>query len=325
MINDRNLTISVVGTGKIVKEVLPLITRPDMHYDVTSIFAHSNIDNARDLAERYDIPEIYDDYESLLHEDDADFVYIANINTAHYEFARKALECGRNIIVEKPLCITAEEAKTLVELALSRRLYFFEAVSLLYNPAFAQVGAALPEIGNISMITSNYSQLSSRYAKYCNHVVEPAFDPELAGGALMDLNVYNINFTVGLFGAPVSTSYVMRRGFNGIDLSGVAVLEYPEFPVVCCAAKDSDAPSGAVIQGDKGYIEITSPVSVLTRAEVHVAGKPVRIISVPQGSHRLEYEFRSFREIFLADDYEAMKSKCRISLEVMRILSELRC
>ena len=322
--NDRNLKVSVVGSGKIVKEVLPLITRPEMRYTVTSIFAHSNVENARALAREFDIPTVYTDFDRLLLEDDADFIYIANINTAHYDFALKALGQGRNVIVEKPLCISYDDACRLIGLAAEKHLYFFEAVSLLYNPVFNQIADALPEIGEISMVTSNYSQLSSRYAMYCDHVVAPAFDPELAGGALMDLNVYNLNFAIGMFGTPASVSYFMRRGYNGVDLSGVAVLQYPAFPVVCCAAKDSDAPSGAVIQGDKGYIEIKSPVSVLTRAEVHVGGRVTTTLTVPPDSHRLEHEFRSFREIYLSGDYDAMRAKCRISLDVMRVMSELR-
>ena len=322
--NDRNLKVSVVGSGKIVKEVLPLITRPGMRYTVTSIFAHSNIDNARALAGEFGIPEVYTDYDRLLQDADADFIYIANINTAHNDFALKALEHGRNVIVEKPLCINYSDAARLINLAREKHLYFFEAVSLLYNPLFSQIAEALPEIGEISMVTSNYSQLSSRYAMYCNHVVAPAFDPELAGGALMDLNVYNINFAIGLFGGPLSATYFMRRGYNSVDLSGVAVLQYPGFPVVCCAAKDSDAPSGAIIQGDKGYIEVKSPVSVLTRAEVYVGGKLTATLEVPDGSHRLEHEFRSFREIYLNGDYEAMEAKCRISLDVMYVMSDLR-
>lgn len=321
---DRKLKVSVVGTGKIVKEVLPLITRDDMRYALTSVYAHSNVDEARRLAAVYAIPAVYTDYEQLLREDDADFIYIANVNTAHYDYAMKALECGRNVIVEKPLCTTFDDAARLVDIAQEKHLYIFEAVSLLYNPVYADIARSLPDIGRISMVTCNYSQLSSRYAMYCDHVVAPAFDPALAGGALMDLNVYNINFVTGLFGSPVKETYFPRIGYNGVDLAGAAVLEYDGFPAVCCSAKDSDAPSGAVIQGDKGYIEVKSSVSVLTRAEVHVGNELTRVFEVPRDSHRLEFEFRRFRDIYLSGDYAAMLDKSRIALEIMRIMSSLR-
>lgn len=322
--SDDRLKISVIGTGKIVKEVLPLITRPDMGYQITSIFAHSNIGNARLLAEEYGIPHIFTDYARLLQEDDADFIYIANINPAHYDFAVQALEAGRNVIVEKPLCTTYDDAVSLVGMAREKHLYMFEAVSLLYNPVYESIANALPELGRISMLTSNYSQRSSRYDKYCNNIVAPAFDPALAGGALMDLNVYNLNFTIGLLGAPDSVRYFPRLGYNGVDLSGAAVLSYDSFPAVCCAAKDSDAPSGAVIQGDAGYIEVKSSVSVLTRAELHIGNAQVKVYEVPEGSHRLEFEFRRFREIFMEGNYDEMYRRCDIALQVMRVLSDLR-
>lgn len=321
---DRKLKISVVGTGKIVREVLPLVLREDMRYTVTSIYVHRSFDDAANLAATYGIPTIYTDYESLLENDDADFIYIANINTAHYGYALKALQHGRNIIVEKPLCTIYEDACRLMEEASRRHLYIFEAVSLLYNPVYEKIASSIVEIGEISMVTGNYSQLSSRYEMYCNHVVAPAFDPALAGGALMDLNVYNVNFMVGMWGIPVKEVYYPRIGYNGVDLSGAAILEYDGFLAVCCSAKDSDAPSGAVIQGDKGYIEVKSPVSVLTRAEVHLQGKPVKVFETPEDSHRLEFEFRRFREIYLENDYEAMLEKSRVSLGVMKVLDSLR-
>ena len=321
---DKNNKISVVGTGKIVNEVLPLITRDDMHYTITSVYAYRNVDNARCLAEAFDIEKVYTDYDELLCDDTADFIYIANVNTAHYEYALKALESGRNVIVEKPLCTCYDDAYRLIDTAQKNHCYIFEAVSLLYNPVYDEIADALKKIGKISMVTANYSQLSSRYKMYCDHVVAPAFDPELAGGALMDLNVYNINFLVGLFGRPDTSSYFPRLGYNGVDLAGAAVLKYTDFPAVCCSAKDSDAPSGAVIQGDVGYITVDSPVSVLACAKIYIDGKLDKVIDAPVGSHRLEFEFKKIHDIYMRGDYDAMIAKSNISLWVMEILESLR-
>ncbi|MDE6609539.1 MAG: hypothetical protein K2K33_03160 [Muribaculaceae bacterium] len=63
---------------------------------------------------------------------------------------------------------------------------------------------------------------------------------------------------------------------------------------------------------------------MLTRAEVHLQGKPVKVFETPEDSHRLEFEFRRFREIYLENDYEAMLEKSRVSLGVMKVLDSLR-
>ena len=70
--------------------------------DITAVCAHSNRTKAEALAHDYDIPKVYDDYDEMLREDDADFVYLGLVNTAHYSYARRALQAHRNVIVEKP-------------------------------------------------------------------------------------------------------------------------------------------------------------------------------------------------------------------------------
>src|SRR3712207_9440199 len=60
------------------------------------------------------------------------------------------------------------------------------------------------------------------------------------------------------------------RSHNGVDTSGMMVLNYDGFQAVCIAAKDCDGPSGMTIEGEKGYIQVTSPVNSFTGVELHV-------------------------------------------------------
>ena len=84
----------------------------------------------------------------------------------------------------------------------------------------------------------------------------PVFDPACCGGALMDLNLYNVHFVVGLFGEPMSVSYHPNLYRNGIDTSGILLLEYPDFLCQCTGAKDCAAPGSVQLVGDKGRILI---------------------------------------------------------------------
>lgn len=72
----------------------------------------------------------------------------------------------------------------------------------------------------------------------------------------MDLNIYNIYFVVGLFGDPKAVHYYPNRHANGIDTSGILILEYPNFVCQCTAAKDSSAHNSAQIIGTEGSILI---------------------------------------------------------------------
>ena len=111
-------TISIVGTGKIVAEVLLMLRQEQPAIRVDAILAHSNLERASQLADTYGIPHVYTDYGQLLHATDSDFIYIANVNDQHYPYALLALHAGRNLIIEKPVCLHPAELDDLVGAAL---------------------------------------------------------------------------------------------------------------------------------------------------------------------------------------------------------------
>ena len=184
------MKLAILGTGFIVHEgALPALQSvPEI--EVTAIFARPHSKEKADaLAVKYAIPQVYTDYDELLSSTDVDFVYVGLTNSVHYEYAKKALMSGKHIIMEKPFASTVAEVEELRDLALARHLYMFEAVTLLHTPNFQAIRETLPKLGKIKAVQANYSQYSSRYDKYLSGVVQPAFDPELSGGALYDINI----------------------------------------------------------------------------------------------------------------------------------------
>ena len=302
------ITLSIIGTGKIVGEALEMLRQERLDIKVASIYAHSNVERAQQLAETYDIDKVYTDYAALLSEDKSDIVYIANVNDQHFPFAQKALSAGRNVIIEKPICLKAEELDTLTAIARERHLYIFEAMTIRFMPNFIRLREDVKKLGRISIVEANYSQYSSRYDQYKQGIVLPAFDPVHAGGALLDLNIYNITLVVSLFGVPEQKQYYPNLGFNGIDTSGVMILQYPDFTAVCTAAKDADGDSHITIEGENGYIRAKGPTSMCREYELHLRGEKPVVIKEQSPSHRLSYEFLRFAEIYEQSDYNAMTS-----------------
>ena len=320
------MTISVIGSGKIVKEVLGMLREEVPAVVPQSIFAHSDISRARQLAYEYDIPELFTDYDELLRVDQSDFVYIANINTAHYDYALRALEAGRNVIIEKPVCMTLRETETLIRMARERQLMLIEAVSLLHMPNMRALKEKLPDIGRVHLVECDYSQYSSRYDRYLKEDVAPAFDPASGGGALRDLNVYNINFVVALFGSPERVEYHANRGFNGVDTSGILIMHYPDFQCVCSSGKDCYGLPYGQIQGERGIIRVEGPVSVLKSFSLtkRVDEPEPTLVTTDYNlnffRHRLAHEFDTIRTLFETRNFEALNHYQDISLAVMRII-----
>ena len=256
------MKLGIIGTGKIIVDALYAM-EPLSDISRNAIFArpHSR-DKGEELAKQYSIAEVYTDYDELLDKADVDTVYIGLINSVHFEYAKRALDKNKNVILEKPFAGTYDEAKELVDLARAKKLFVFEAITVLHNDVIAKMKENLPRLGQIRMMLANYSQYSSRYDNYLKGVVDHSFDPKYLGGALRDINVYNIHYAVELFGTPQKTHYYPNTGFNGIDVSGTMVLEYDGFSAVCTGGKDSDSPCFVQIQGEKGYMRIDGKPNV---------------------------------------------------------------
>ena len=317
------IDIAILGTGKIIPEAVAAIQASNK-FRVVNIWArpHSR-DKATALAAKFHVEHFTTDLDEVLADPSIEFVYVGLINAVHYEYAKKFLDAGKNVIVEKPFTTSAAQADALIELALRKRLYLFEAVTTLHQPNFLAIRNSLNRLGEVKLILCNYSQYSSRYDAYKRGEVAPAFDPKLFGGALMDINIYNLNFVVGLFGAPRSVSYVANRGFNGIDTSGVVTLEYENLLAHCVGAKDSASPCFLSIQGDNGYIYSTSPPNELNSFELSLRGEDVQTFALNQFNHRMVHEFIDFAQIFEQKNYAAVERYLNISRDVMRVVDKI--
>lgn len=315
------MKISIAGTGKIAEEVLQMLHDEFAgEIEVTGIFAREkSVEHAIDLCKAYaQTGYVYTDYQRMLQEAEADFVYVANANHVHYEYAMQAMMDGKNVIVEKPIAVDRVQTEELIDTAIQRCVYCLPAYSLLYMPLFRQLQGFLPKLGTIRMVHCNFAQRSSRYDRYLNGELTPVFDPAMAGGTLADLNVYNLCFTIALLGPPRTIRYECNRGYNGIDTSGTLLCHYPTSLAVLSASKDSDGLSYGCIQGEEGYIEVHGSVSILDSFTVHLRGQEPVTYQSEKGRHRLSYEFREFLSLM------ENRQECHIIIPYLtRIMQEI--
>lgn len=316
------MKLGIVGNGMIVGMFLNDAKTVD-HADIISICVRPHsLEKGQAIAEEYRIPQVETDYEEFLKNPEIETVYLGISNLVHYEYAKKALEAGKHVICEKPFTVNSKEAHELAEIARQRKLFLWEAFVIPYLPAYAVVKNAVEKTGNVKLIHSNYSKISSRYAQYLSGVILPAFDLSLAGGALYDLNIYNLHFTIGLFGKPKDAHYYPVKGHNGVDTSGIAILEYDSFQAVCCAAKDSSSPSGFVIQGDAGTLQGKGSVSTLS--EITFSDKNGEtILAEFDGAIRLSYELEEFIRQYENKDFDSCYRMLEHSVAVTEVVDKL--
>lgn len=314
------MKLGIVGAGMIVKDFLtmtPLL--PEIELKAITGTPHG-IDNLEKLQMQYGIDRVYTDIDECLANEEIDTIYVAVPNHLHFAFAKKALEAGKNVICEKPFTLNLAELEELAELAQTKQLILLEAITNQYMMNYQKIKEAVPTLGEIKVIECNYSQYSSRYDAFKAGEVLPAFNPKFGGGALMDINIYNIHFVVGLLGAPSSVKYLANIE-KDIDTSGILILNYPDTKVVCIGAKDSTATIRSTIQGTKGSVIVNGATNVLDNFDIE-SKAGIENFDFKQNSHRMYEEFKAFQRIIAEKDLKEAALRLQHSEEVLRVVEQ---
>ena len=314
------MNLCAIGTSFITRNMLQEFARSDVLH-VTAIYSRRE-ETGKAMAEEFGISRVFTDMEEMLADPSIDMVYIASPNSIHYGQAKAALLAGKHVICEKPFTPTVAETDELIALAKEKGLFLFEAITTAHHPNYDFVKENLPKLGKLKLVTATFCQFSSRYPALLAGKPSPVLDHAFAGGALMDINLYNIHFVVGLFGAPKRVRYFPNRHETGVDTSGVVVLEYEDFVCQCVGAKDSAARNGVQLIGEDGFLEVTPIASNIQTAVLNLRGQE------PVSSHYPDnawyYEVQDLGRIVAAGDYDFCYESLKVTHNVVDVLEKAR-
>ena len=317
------MQLGIIGSGKIVRDFLTALPLPGLKLAAIATTKRS-LATGQELADQYGIGRVYDDYLEMLKDDQVDTVYVATPSSMHYQMCLDSLEAGKNVICEKPFVFTTEEALEIKQLADQKGCLITEAITNRYLPAFKSLASDLQLLGPVHVVSLNYTQYSSRYDRFLAGDIAPAFNPRLGGGALLDLNVYNIHLAVSLFGAPLDVHYFPNLQ-KGVDTSGVLVLAYDDKQASLTAAKDSQAfaRNPSLIAGERGAISfIGSPGDIRSYRLETADGQTDK--NFDPDLHRMIPEFTEFIRSFGQKDKTAADRAFTHSLQVIAVLEAAR-
>ena len=315
------MKLALLGTGMIVSEVLPVLRDIDGIELVAILSTPRSIEKARSLAAEYGLSQATSHYEDILANPEVDTVYVGTPNHTHYDYAKQALLAGKHVICEKPFTLLAEELEDLVSIAGEKKLFLLEAITNQYLGNFHFIKENLDKLGDVKIVSCNYSQYSSRSDAFKRGEIAPAFNPEMGGGALRDLNIYNIHLVVGLFGQPQSVQYLANME-RGIDTSGVLVMDYGTFKCVCIGAKDCAAEIKSTIQGDKGSMSVFGSTGAMPAINLHLNGQEGQDLDLNGPHHRMHDEFVAFEEMISGQDFARAQVALDHSRAVMQVLDQ---
>lgn len=195
--------------------------------------------------------QVVRDLDALLALDDIECIVLATPNDTHYDFARRTLEAGKHVVVDKPVTLTSDEARSLASLAQSKGLLFAPFHNRRWDGDFLTVRDLLAsgQLGRVTHFESHFD----RFRPYVRQRWRE--DATRGGGLLFDLGPHLIDQTLALFGSPatVSATVATRRDNGGAPDFVHLLLGYDGLDVVLHAsALTALAPARFAIHGTRG-------------------------------------------------------------------------
>lgn len=312
------MKLGMIGVGRIGDLTAPTLAavREIECYAVAS----RTLEKAKAFAEKYGFQKTYGSYEELLKDPEVELVYVATPHSHHYEHMMLAIGHGKHVICEKPFTLNARQAEKVRAFAKEKGVFLAEAIWTRYMPARQMLDELLKSgvIGKVHTVTANLS--------YANSHIRRLMDPELAGGALLDVGVYGLNFLLMHFGADIERiESSVKMTDTGVDGWETVTVFYKDGPMACLTHSffpRSDRKG--CIHGEKGYIiveNINCPQSI---SVYDTEDRPLAHYPVPAQISGYEYEFQEAVRCIREGKIEADSMPLADTVQVLTVMDALR-
>ena len=265
---------ALIGTGGIANKFVDALAK----MDDTQLQAAVSRDagRARAFCEKHG-GQGYDSVEAMLSDKQVDAVYIATPHRFHHDQALACLQAGRPVLCEKPLVVNSRQADALIEASRQHRTFLMEAMWARFLPTFQQVRTWLDEghIGEPRLVLSTFSLPLVGKVDPSHRMV----NPDLAGGAILDMGIYPIAVTQHIYQAdPVRIQALGQVTDRGVDLFTGATMDYgdgrtAQFLCSMC----SSAPNAMFIHGRNGRIHIPGAFFASNKATLHTKNQELTV------------------------------------------------
>lgn len=281
--------------------------------------ASRSMDKAKAFAAQYGIPKAYGSYEEMVKDPDIDIVYVATPHNLHAEDMESCLAHGKHVLCEKPFTVNAGEARRIYDLAREEGLLVLEAFWTKFIPIYRRVERLLADgvIGDIHLVKAQYGYVADRSVWRMN--------PALAGGALLDIGVYNLGFASMVLGYhPVEIKTMVHMSDTGVDECSSVLLQYEKGALAeCTTAFGTYIPTIGTIYGSKGRIHIPDFKNP-QRVEIIMNDGSTSVIEQKFDYNGYEYQMREAVACLVKGRIQSEIMTPAQSIAVMEIMDRIR-
>lgn len=242
----------IIGLGNIAHEFAEHF---DQETSELAAVASRTMDKAEAFAQRYHIPKAYGNYQEMLNDQEIDIIYIAVPNRQHSQHIMEALAANKHVLCEKAITMNKKELTEAMRLAEEKNLVLAEAMTIFNMPLYQQLRSLIDtnKLGALKMIQAPFGSYKDP------DPTNRFFNPELAGGALLDIGTYAVSFArFFLSSQPEVIASTMVPFETGVDEQSVTILRNKENELVTISLTfQAKMPKVGIVAFEEGYITIT--------------------------------------------------------------------
>ncbi len=317
--------VAILGAGNIARQMAKTLRLMKARGDKVELYAVGSRDKARAeaFAQAEGFAKTYGSYGELLRDDGVDLVYIATPHSHHGEQIEQCVTHGKAVLCEKAFTATAAQAERALALAKEKGVLVTEAIWTRYVPMRRMLDELLASgaIGTPRVLTANLG--------YTIYDKERIRRPELAGGALLDVGVYVLNFAAMVFGTQVERmESSVRLMDTGVDMQESITLHYPDGRMAeLMATAACNTSRRCWIYGDQGCAEVdnvNNPRRITLYANANDPASVTRVIDAPPQLTGYEYEVLACLRALETGALECPEMPHVETLRIMRWMDTLR-
>ena len=315
------MRVGILGAGGIAKEMAKTIA-PLADVESYAVAAR-DYDRADAFAKTWGFEKAYGSYEDMLSDDKVDLVYIAVPHSHHHKWTIEALNAGRNVLCEKAFAANTKQAEEMIALAEEKKLLLTEAIWTRYMPSRKIIEDIIKsgKLGKVVTIDSNLG--------YKINMNERMVKPELAGGCLLDLTVYTLNFSSMVHGDDIKRiSASMVPTDTGVDGQDSIMLEYSDGVMASMfTTMYGLTDRRGLVCGTDGFMcvqNINNPEKITVYEPDRTQYKIKEEITVPEQITGYEYEVLACKKALEEGRIECEEMPHSETLTIMRQMDEIR-
>ena len=309
----------ILATGHIANSMAQAL-QSVAEAEIVAVASRSQ-ETADAFGDKWHIPRRYASYEALAADPDVEIIYIATPHPFHFDNMQLCLNAGKHVLCEKPLTLNAHEAKACIGLARQKQLFLMEAIWMRFFPAIAQVRqwVANGTIGEVRLIQ----------ADFCFHLPynpkHRLYNPDLGGGALLDLGIYPLSFTIMLLGFPKEVQGWAQLSQTGVDELNALTLHYEDGVIAQLTSSMSIyKPREAFVVGTRGYIKVHDIFFCPDRLTLHLNGQEPQTMEVPFLENGYPHEIEEVHACLRAGKIESPLLPHDETMQMMQLMDTLR-